>query len=1214
MTSLKASITSDVLPKPSDWSRRRVRFGMHSLLVSGVILLIGAAYFHHQVIDSRSVLARQLDVIADLKSQEIVGWRAERLAAAEQIMLDPFAGEQVTALLANPANTTQRSRVLRWLAGIRDHQQGLRTVLLDASLEVRLTYPVEDNFLGPVGNAFAQAAYHQNRIALSDLHRSQRTGRPHLDLAIPIRDVPAVQTNNAPPTNSVIAVVLVEIDPHEFLYPDLRRWPSPSPTAECQLIRREGNVVLTLNDRRHDRNAALQQQTPLAQSKSVAVRAVLEDVGILQGLDYREVPVLAHSRAVPDTDWFVVAKVDEAEADQAVLAQGLSTGAIVLLIMAVALLFLRLAHRRRENIWVQRQLEFEAEHRLILNCLTEGVMGLDAQGVIVFANPAAARMLGYPPAELIGHSGHDMWHDHGQGAARFSRTECPILRAIRTREPFESLCDTFCRRDGGSIPVEYVATPTADTEQRVTLVLIFRDMSERHAADEQHRVLFEQSHEALMTLSPRDGRFTTCNPATLAMFGVDSVSEFRALGPWQLSPDVQPDGQPSEDKALAMVDIALRDGMNNFQWLHRRLNGQTFPAEVCLSTFQVAGETQIQANVRDVSERQRMEAQRDHAFARQERINLLQRRLLEERSLPDKLQEIVDDVVAEIGCDVCGIWTVNEHHACDYARCSWRDAHGAHHCPGEDGCMRLAAAAGVGDTWRTLIFERMPFERSHYSASACVQVSELLAGPLTRPTTEPGVRASSDDVACSGFPLRLPGGEVMGVLAVFSREALPRDASAVLESVAHATSQAIHNARVAESLQASQKHAQREALKLRTMIEGMAEGVVVADTYDIITDVNAWFLEKTHLQRDAIVGKSLWDFHPLAAGTERVRAAIDDFRHRRRTGTYVTHRHLLGMYLALRAQPIYSNHTYRGIILNVIDVSDIERARESAVSADRAKSQFLANMSHEIRTPMSAILGFTEILLEQIEDPAALTTAEAIRRNGEQLLTLMQNVLDISQIESGRLGIEREAWPPRQIVADVAALMHVRATAKGLTLTVKHDEHLPAFITTDPIRLRQILTNLVGNAIKFTDQGEVRITTQIVPEPDDSSAICFRVTDTGIGINAADLERIFEAFTQVDASASRRYEGTGLGLAISRQLAAALGGELTVTSTPGVGSTFALTLHHVITPPEQPAHTEENGVTAWQETVDDLSRVPSQPPEFDLPNESSNNHPMMRGV
>ncbi len=1207
MTIPQAPHKSVAAARPVDWSRRRWRSGVHLLLVSFAILVVGALYFRHQVADSRAMLARQLEVVADFKAQEILGWRSERLSAAEQIMLNPFAGDQVTALLAHPADAPLRTRVLTWLADIRDHQQGLRAMLLDPSMRLQLAYPVDDNFLGPIASEYAQGAYRQNRVRLSDLHLSKRTGRPHLDLAIPIRAIPiraipiraipirgvsADRTDRAPSDQAVVAVLLVELDPYRFMYPDIQRWPSPSPTAECQLIRRDANSVLTVNDLRHERNAALRQQIPLAQSTSVAVRAVRGETGMLCGLDYRQVPVLAHSRSVPGTNWLILAKVDEAEADQEVLAQGLTTGAMAVLAIVIAALFLNLTRRSRESAWVRRQFELEAEHRLILNCLAEGVMGLDRAGEIVFANPAASRMLDYPLSELIGHFGHEMWHDHGPGGTRFSRAECPILRAIRTREAFESLSDTFYRRDGSPLPVEYIATPNADCEQRVALVLIFRDVSERHAADEQHRVLFEQSREALMTLSPKDGRFTSCNPSTLAMFGVDSVSDFKALGPWQLSPDLQSDGQPSEDKALAMVDLALRDGMNSFQWLHRRMDGSVFPAEVCLSTFQISGETHVQATVRDVSERHRIERQRDRAFARQERVNLLQRRLLEERPLHDKLQEIVNDVVAEFGYDVCGIWTVNEHHVCDLARCSWRDSQAARRCPGEDGCMRLAAAAGIANSWQTAILERMPFERNRYRSSDCVQVRDLLAVRHVESASEFGSLKGTEDVACSGYPLRLPGGEVMGVLAVFARETLPRDDSAILETVAHATSQAIHNARVAESLQASQKHAQREALKLRTMIEGMAEGVVVADAHDVITDVNAWFLEKTQLDRDAIVGKSLWDFHPLAAGTERVRAAIDDFRHGRRTDTYVAHRDLLGMHLAFRAQRIFSNDTYRGIILNVIDVSDIERAREAAVSADRAKSQFLANMSHEIRTPMTAILGFTDILLEQIEGPDALETAQTIRRNGEQLLALMQNVLDISQIESGRLGVELEVWPPRQIVADVGALMSVRAAAKGLTLTVDHDERLPPFITTDPIRLRQILTNLVGNAIKFTNQGSVCLSTQVLPSEDGTTSICFHVTDTGIGIDANDLERIFEAFTQVDASASRRYEGTGLGLAISKQLASALGGELTVRSTPGLGSTFTLTLQNGVTPYRESPTLEEHGVQPRQVTSVNPPLVP----------------------
>lgn len=1140
--------------------RQSIRSWVNLFLISLSILGLGAVYFRHQVTVSRTMLEDQLAAISDLKSREIVQWRTERQSAAKQAMLDPFVGPRVTALLQQPDDPTLRASALQWLSSVCEHEQGLRALLLDGDLKVQVAVPENETFLGPVAISSAREALKKNAVVLSDVHLSRVSGKPLFDLAIPIRSTLSTPAEHASPAGTPVAVVLVEVDPYRFLYPCVRQWPVPSKTAECLLVRREADDVLYLNDLRHDSTKALHLKFPVGHPNLIAARAVRGKTGLVQGLDYRQVPVLAYVRHVPDTPWFIEAKMDQAEAVAPVLAQGLTTGAIVVLIVVIAAMYLNLLRRRREAKLTRRQLEVEAEHHLILDSLAEGVIGFDRQGVVIFANPSACRLLDYTANELIGQSTHNAWHEHGDGGTRYSRTECPILRALRTREPYESLCDTFLRRDGTELPVAFVTTATAAPESRLAMVLIFRDASEKRAADEQHRILFQQSREALMTLNPYDGHFATCNPATLAMFGVASETDFTSLGPWQLSPELQLDGQRSADQARTMIDIALRDGINTFEWQHQRLDGTPFPAEVRLSTFQMAGRTLVQATVRDVSERRRIEAQRNLAFARQKRVSTLQQSLLAERPLPEKLQEIVDIVVAEYRYEVCGIWTVNEHDICDLDRCVCRDAHGAHRCPGNDGCLQLVAAAGTGQDWRATVLDRMPFERGRFDTATSVPVRDLQPNgrvPSTSATNGSALRQSGSSI---GYPLRLPGGEVMGVLAVFATGPLEHADDGILESVAYATSQAIHNARVAATLQASQKHAQREALKLRSMIEGMAEGVIVADANDTITDVNAWFLSKTQQPRDAFVGKSLWDFH-TGDGAARVREAIDEFRHGRRTETYLTHRHLLGMYLALRVQPIFSHHAYRGIILNLIDVSDLERAREAAVSADRAKSQFLANMGHEIRTPMTAILGFTDILLDQITDTAATETAQAIRRNGEQLLALMQNVLDISQLEAGRIGIELEAWPPLQIVADVVSLMSVRASAKGLMLTTEHDDQVPPFIHTDPIRLRQILVNLVGNAIKFTNQGRVHLATRVCTSPAGCRQIQFSVSDSGIGIAAGDQEKIFEPFTQLDAAASRRYEGTGLGLAISRQLTHALGGELSVQSSTGLGSTFTVTLN-----------------------------------------------------
>ncbi len=237
-----------------------------------------------------------------------------------------------------------------------------------------------------------------------------------------------------------------------------------------------------------------------------------------------------------------------------------------------------------------------------------------------------------------------------------------------------------------------------------------------------------------------------------------------------------------------------------------------------------------------------------------------------------------------------------------------------------------------------------------------------------------------------------------------------------------------------------------------------------------------------------------------------------------------------------------------------------QEMRRAAEEATRTKSAFLANMSHEIRTPMTAILGFADLLLDRLEKPANLDSAEAIKRNGEYLLEILNDILDLSKIEAGKLQIEKQLYPLREILQDVTNLMKVRADAKGLPLVLETVGPLPQVIETDPTRLRQILINLVGNAVKFTDTGQVKLVARLQHTDNRSASLRLEVVDSGIGMTEDQVARLFQPFSQADASMSRRFGGTGLGLTISRRLAEMLGGTIDVESRPGEGSTFRLTL------------------------------------------------------
>ncbi|MDH4099095.1 MAG: PAS domain S-box protein, partial [Nitrospirota bacterium] len=643
------------------------------------------------------------------------------------------------------------------------------------------------------------------------------------------------------------------------------------------------------------------------------------------------------------------------------------------------------AKKRAEK--AEEEARFHGE--IMLNMAEAVYLVSMGNGAIVYTNSVFDRMFGYEKGAMIG---KDVSIVNAPGEKRAEETAKEIIASLKRDGSWEGEIKNI-RKDGTVFWSHASVSLFNHSKFGEVAVSVHTDITERKETEEalresekKHRALFESSMDAMLVIAPPDWRYTSCNPAAVKLFRAKDIDDFLSVRPWELSPENQPSGRGSAEMAQEMIATALNRGTHTFSWVHKRFDGEEFPAMVAASMFEIGGQRALQAVIRDLTGARESE---------QEYATLL---------------ATTQD----------GFWEVD-------------------------------------------------------STGRLVEVN---------------------DAYCK--------------LTGYTREEL--------------LSMKISDIEANERPEETAAHIQK----------------IIGTGYDCF--------ETRHYRKDGSIIdiEVTTNYRKIKGGT--FYAFIRDISQRK------------------EAQQA------------------LLKARDEAEKAAKLKSDFLSSMSHEIRTPMNGIIGLTRLALETDLTPRQVDYLQKIQTSSTALLHILNDILDFQKIEAGAFRIETVAFRPRMALENCINLFRAKAEEKDITISYSLSDNVPDLLTGDPLRLGQVLNNLVGNAVKFTNRGEIVITAEVTERNNHSCTLRFSVHDTGIGISAEHLRKLFAAFQQAEGSISREYGGTGLGLAISRRLVNLMGGDICVDSEPGRGSEFIFTVKFGLRPEgEKPAGQEHpSEIDLWQ--------------------------------
>ncbi len=899
-------------------------------------------------------------------------------------------------------------------------------------------------------------------------------------------------------------VMLMHIELADWIYPTLLSPNEPVTSGTTVLVSRSGEQLHIFSPKLQTADAQVNLATLLAPHvQAKPTRAIIED------RDYRGILIIGVLQAIPDTDWLLLTSREQSSIYSELIKNTAWIALVGLLALFINTASYYLIQQHQELCMAQAIHDSQKERLQAMSLLAaivdssdDAIFAKDLEGKYILFNRAASNVVGKPIAAVIGQT--DAFIFPPAQAERIMATGRIIIEEQRQRTQEENL-ETFL----GPRIFHTTKGPLFNSQQEIIGIFgISRDITELKQAENalrqseiHYRSIFENSMDGVLLKNP-NGQIISANNEAQRILG-RTEAELKQLT-WL-------DIVDNQDPRLAIaLQKRAKEGRFRGELNLIDKNGISFPAEISSQIFKLQnGETLSSVFIRNISELKIAEVRlRKLAQAVEQSPESI---IITD--LDGKIEYVNAAYLKNSGYDLEEVFGQNPR-----IRKSGKTL--------TDTYVELWETLRKGETWKGKFINRRK-DGSEYTEFAIIS------------------------------PLRQPNGQITHFVSVQED---------ITEKMLMGEELDRYRMHLEELVETRTNELHQQSHSLQALIDNLPHMAWLKDHLGRFIAANRPLATLYNLDSQALLGKTDFDFLPRKLAEHYLKEDNQVMRSREPRTVQEPMLNLQGsLYEIFKAPIIDADNTVLGTVGFARDINpqremeaELARRAEAAEAATRAKSTFLANMSHEIRTPMNAIIGLTYLLRQGSITPHQSERLDKIDTAAQHLLSIINDILDLSKIEANRLELETTDFSPSALLNQITSIFSDQARAKGIALKIDcHD--LPAWLRGDPTRIRQSVINYVSNAIKFTEHGSISLRARVLNQSQDGIFVRFEVQDSGIGIAPEKLPLLFEAFAQADASTTRKYGGTGLGLAITRRLALLMGGSAGAESTLGIGSTFWFT-------------------------------------------------------